>query len=551
MNTSPALVTPNIGAASATSLSATGNVSGDQLTSTIADGTAPLIVTSTTPVANLSIGGNAATATNATTVTTNANLTGPITSVGNATSVASQTGTGSTFVMNTSPTLVTPDLGTPTALVGTNITGTAAGLTAGNVTTNANLTGEVTSVGNAATVTNAAVIGKVLTGYTSGAGVVAATDNILEAIQKLDGNNATNANLTGPITSVGNATSVAAQTGTGSTFVMNTSPTLVTPNIGAATATSINKVTITAPATSSTLTIAEGKTLTSSNTLTLAGTDGSTLNIGAGGTLGSNAYTSTAYAPIASPTFPGTVAIPSPFTLGATSVTTTGTQLNYLNAATGTTGTGLAVFATSPSLVTPDLGTPSSATLTNATGLPVSTGISGLGAGVATMLATPSSANIAAAITDETGSGSAVFATSPTLTTPNIGAASGTSLSATGSITSSGTAGIGYSSGAGGSEIQITSKSTAVTIDKISGQITTHNETLISNGYAVFQVNNSTVSATDIPLIVLAGGPAIYYELVVTEVNSGNFKILIINRNASSRSEAVVINFAIIKAAND
>ena len=56
-------------------------------------------------------------------VTTNANLTGPITSVGNATSVASQTGTGSTFVMNTSPTLVTPLLGTPASGVLTNCTG--------------------------------------------------------------------------------------------------------------------------------------------------------------------------------------------------------------------------------------------------------------------------------------------------------------------------------------------------------------------------------------------------------------------------------------------
>lgn len=70
-------------------------------------------------------------------VTTNANLTGPITSSGNATAVASQTGTGSTFVMNTSPTLVTPLLGTPTSGVLTNCTGTASGLTAGYVSTTA------------------------------------------------------------------------------------------------------------------------------------------------------------------------------------------------------------------------------------------------------------------------------------------------------------------------------------------------------------------------------------------------------------------------------
>ena len=66
------------------------------------------------------------------------------------------------------------------------------------------------------------------------------------------------------------------------------------------------------------------------------------------------------------------------------------------------------------------LGTPSGGTLTNCTGLPVSTGISGLGTGVATFLATPSSANLLLALTTSTGTGSAVFATSPTITTPTF-----------------------------------------------------------------------------------------------------------------------------------
>lgn len=95
-------------------------------------------------------------------------LTGVIYSSGGVTGITSQTGTGSKFVVDNSPTLITPNLGTPSLLVGTNITGTASGLTAGNVVTNANLTGMVTSVGNATTVV-------------------------------------TNANLTGPITSSGNA----------------------------------------------------------------------------------------------------------------------------------------------------------------------------------------------------------------------------------------------------------------------------------------------------------------------------------------------------------
>jgi len=75
---------------------------------------------------------------------------------------------------------------------------------------------------------------------------------------------------------------------------------------------------------------------------------------------------------------------------------------------------------TSPTLTTPNIGTPSAGTLTNCTGLPVG-GLTGLGSNVATFLATPTSANLAAAVTGETGTGgSLVFAGSPILTTPTI-----------------------------------------------------------------------------------------------------------------------------------
>jgi len=69
-----------------------------------------------------------------------------------------------------------------------------------------------------------------------------------------------------------------AVTGTGS-MVLATSPTLVTPTLGAATATTVNKVTFTTPATGSTLTIADGKVLTASNSITIAGTDAKTLTV--------------------------------------------------------------------------------------------------------------------------------------------------------------------------------------------------------------------------------------------------------------------------------
>ena len=82
-------------------------------------------------------------------------------------------------------------------------------------------------------------------------------------------------------------------------------------------------------------------------------------------------------------------------------------------------GTGLAVFNTSPTLVTPLLGTPTSGTLTNCTGLPT-TGLTGLGAGVSAFLATPSSANLSTALTDETGTGLAVFNVNPTIDGANF-----------------------------------------------------------------------------------------------------------------------------------
>jgi len=115
----------------------------------------------------------------------------------------------------------------------------------------------------------------------------------------------------------------------------------------------------------------------------------------------------------------------STVTIGSTSVAL---------GATVTTFSG--VTLTSPTFTAPALGTPASGVLTNTTGLPISTGVSGLGTGIATFLATPSSANLASAVTDETGSGSLVFATSPTLVTPILGTpTSATLTNATGYTT--------------------------------------------------------------------------------------------------------------------
>ena len=99
---------------------------------------------------------------------------------------------------------------------------------------------------------------------------------------------------------------------------------------------------------------------------------------------------------------------------------TTAAEFDYLDGVTSNVQTQMDLKApsASPTLVTPALGTPASRVATIITGLPISSGVSGLASGVATFLGTPSSANLRSAVTDETGTVGLVLSTSPTLTTP-------------------------------------------------------------------------------------------------------------------------------------
>jgi hypothetical protein len=239
--------------------------------------------------------------------------------------VISNTGTGNNVLSN-SPTLVTPVLGSPTS---------------GNLI---NCTGLPISTG--------------LSGLAAGMATFLATPS--------------SANLISAVTD---------ETGTGNLVFSNT-PTLTTPVLGAATATSINKILFTAPLTSATLTILDGKTLTSNNTLTLSGTDGSTLNVGSGGTLGSAAFTNTS-----------AYEVPLTFSTGLTRTVNTVSVNTSQNIST----------------------------LSNLTSNGIVTTSGGTGA---------------LSVTSTTGSGSVVLSTSPTLTTPVLGAATGTSLDVTGQLIS-------------------------------------------------------------------------------------------------------------------
>jgi hypothetical protein len=307
LSTSPTINTPTFGSGGIT---LTGSSSG----TTLLQPTAAASGTLTLPATTDTLVGKATTDT-FTNKTFNTAATGNVFQI-NGTGITAVTGSGS-VVLASSPSLTTPTIGS----AGANFSGS----TSGTITLAATaIAGSNTLTLPAATDT---LIGK------------ATTDTLTNKTFDTAG--------TGNSFKI-NGTSITAVTGSGS-VVLASSPTLVTPTLGVATATSINGLTIST--TTGTLTIASGKTLTASNTLTFTGTDGSSAAFGTGGTV---AYQGGTLAQFAS---------------------TTSSQL--AGVISDETGSGSLVFATSPTLVTPILGTPQSVTLTNATGLPLTSGVTG------------------------------------------------------------------------------------------------------------------------------------------------------------------------------
>lgn len=171
------------------------------------------------------------------------------------------------------------------------------------------------------------------------------------------------------------------------------------------------------------------------------------------------------------------------------------------NGLSGTSGTGSFAGTTSPTFTTPVLGTPTSGTLTTCTGLPISTGISGLGTGVATALA----ANV-------TGSGGIVLATSSTLVTPTLGAATATSLNFGASATNGIIGTTGGSTPASGvvGEV-IASIITAGSSTAISSGVTTNLTSIVLTAgnwdlFGNIGVNGTTVGTTVAGISNASGG---------------------------------------------
>lgn len=112
------------------------------------------------------------------------------------------------------------------------------------------------------------------------------------------------------------------------------------------------------------------------------------------------------------------------------------------------------------------------------------------------------------------------------------------------------TIGLGYATGAGGAVTQITNASTAVTLNKVCGVVTTVALTTAGGAEEAFVVNNTQVAATDVIAVsttYAGGGKPIVF---VTNVGTGVFTLNITNVSASALDAVCVINFAVVKTVN-
>lgn len=108
------------------------------------------------------------------------------------------------------------------------------------------------------------------------------------------------------------------------------------------------------------------------------------------------------------------------------------------------------------------------------------------------------------------------------------------------------------SGGVAGAVTQLTSRATGVTVNRLSGAITTNNASLAAEASAVFVVTNNTIEIGDVVLLAIrSGAVALNTDVVVSAVAKGQFSITVINNNVAAgiaETGAIIINFVVIKS---
>jgi hypothetical protein len=111
---------------------------------------------------------------------------------------------------------------------------------------------------------------------------------------------------------------------------------------------------------------------------------------------------------------------------------------------------------------------------------------------------------------------------------------------------------LGYSAAAQGAVTQLTSKSTAVTLNNSAGRITMNNASLATATNATFTLNNTTISVNDAVILTISSGQATAgsYNAFANALAAGTVSITLRNISGGTLSEAIVINFAVIHCAS-
>ena len=150
--------------------------------------------------------------------------------------------------------------------------------------------------------------------------------------------------------------------------------------------------------------------------------------------------------------------------------------------------------------------------------------------------------------TTTTGTGANVLASEATLVNPILGDATGTSLAVTGALTSSG-GGIGYATGAGGAVTQVTSRTTGVTLNAFTGQITLFSVIAAADSTVSFVLTNTLIAATDHVIVThVSGGTMGLYNATATPA-AGSATIFIRNVTpTASVAQSPVLKFTVIKS---